>query len=93
MIKIGYFADGPWSHRALQKIVQSPDLDVSFIIPRFDSEDPVLREYANTLQVPFIIHENVNSPDFLEIVAPYSADIFVSMSFNQILKKDIIDRV
>lgn len=90
-MKIGYFADGPWSHRALEYIFSSSDLEIVFIVPRYDTRDPVLNEWAEKLCVPFILVDNVNSPEFLSSIKEYSPDLLVSMSFNQILKKEIID--
>ena len=30
-IKIGYFADGPWSHLAFEKIIKDPEIDVNLL--------------------------------------------------------------
>jgi methionyl-tRNA formyltransferase len=89
-MKIGYFADGVWSHRALDRILQTSWLEVSFIVARFDSPDPLLKEYAEKLKVPYFIHPDVNSPDFIAQIQKYSADLYVSMSFDQIFKTNII---
>ena len=32
MMKIGYFADGPWSHNAIQNIVDSELFKIVFIL-------------------------------------------------------------
>lgn len=90
-MRIGYFADGSWAHLALERLISEPNLGIVFIVPRYDSQDPVLRQYAEKLGVPFIVHPDVNSPEFIQLVKTYEADIFVSMSFNQILKRQIID--
>ena len=42
-MKIGYFADGPWSHLALEKIVAEDYLEIGFIVPRYKYQDPILR--------------------------------------------------
>ncbi|TWX54062.1 methionyl-tRNA formyltransferase [Colwellia hornerae] len=89
-MKIGYFADGPWSHEAIQLIIESKGLEISYIVPRFDTQDPVLKEWASKLGIPFIPCENVNSATFIEKINAFDADLLVSMSFNQILKKEII---
>ncbi|MGU3846326.1 methionyl-tRNA formyltransferase, partial [Vibrio diabolicus] len=60
-MKIGYFADGPWSHRAIELIAETDGLDFVFIVPRYDTQDPILREWADKLGVPFIPVENVNT--------------------------------
>jgi methionyl-tRNA formyltransferase len=90
-MKIGYFADGPWSHEAIQLISETSGLEIVYIVPRFDTQDPVLKEWAYKLGVPFLPCENVNSPEFIEKINRYDADLLVSMSFNQILKKEIIN--
>jgi len=89
-MRIGYFADGPWSHRALDKILADKKFSVDFICARFDSPDPKLRKLAEASGIPFLVHENVNSKDFREILGAFESDIFVSMSFNQIFKQDLI---
>ncbi len=38
-MKIGYIADGPWSHKALERIVSDNRLEISFIVPRYFSKD------------------------------------------------------
>lgn len=90
-LKVGYFADGPWSHTALETLLQRGLCEIAFIVPRFDSQDPVLKQYADRLSVPFIPQENVNDAEFITQLQGYGADLFVSMSFNQILRKEIID--
>ncbi len=90
-MKIGYFADGPWSHKALELISETAELEIVFIVPRFDTQDPVLREWADRLGVPFIPTENVNTLEFISVMGEFKPDLLVSMSFNQILRKDIID--
>ncbi len=89
-MKIGYFADGPWSHKALERIVSDERLEVAFIVPRYDSQDPILKDWADKLGVSFILLEDVNSKDSLNILKNFHAEVFVSMSFNQILKKEIL---
>lgn len=90
-MNIGYFADGPWSHQALELIAQTPGLNICFIVPRYDTQDPVLKQWAKKLDVPYIPHKNVNSDEFINSITEYDADLFISMSFNQILRRKIID--
>jgi len=89
-VKIGYFADGPWSHEAIKKIVADERFEIAFIVPRYDCQDPVLKEWAETLGIDFLPIQNVNQQDAIDELMAYEADLFVSMSFNQILKKDIL---
>ena len=89
-MKIGYFADGPWSHKALEKIVADDRFEISFIIPRADTHDSVLEEWAEKLSVDYLRFENVNDPDVIDSLAKYNSDLFISMSFNQILEPQIL---
>jgi methionyl-tRNA formyltransferase len=90
-MNIGYFADGPWSHEAIKLISETAGINISFIVPRYDTQDPVLKEWAEKLNVPYIPCRNVNSSEFIRDIKKYDADLFISMSFNQILKKEIIN--
>lgn len=92
-MRIGYFGDGPWASKALEQISSSGRHEIAFIVARFDHQDPVLKDWSVKLGVPFLVHPNVNSADFLHQLADYSSDILVSMSFNQIMKEEIIRSV
>ena len=88
-MKIGYFADGPWSHKAFEKISVLGDVQIKFICPRFDSTDLILKKYAENNNIPFLIHPNINSLEFLSKSDVKDCDLFVSMSFNQIFKRKL----
>jgi methionyl-tRNA formyltransferase len=86
-LRIGYFADGPWSHRALELLVADADIEVAFICARHSSPDQHLKERAGDLGIKFYVTENVNSESFINAISSYQCDLFVSMSFDQILRK------
>lgn len=88
---IGYFADGPWSHLAFQKIISDESIDVKFIVPRTDSLDTTLLNYSKEYHIPYHKGIRVNSEDFYQLASSYKCDLFVSMSFNQIFKARIIN--
>jgi len=90
-IRIGYFADGPWSHAAFKKIIADPRIEIDFICARFDSKDETLKGYCNEFGIDYIKHKNVNSSEFIGLVANYNSDLFVSMSFNQIFGKELMN--
>ena len=89
-LKIGYFADGIWSHNAFRKIIAHKDFHICFITPRFDSTDETLHNFAKTYNIPYIKAQNISSPEFLAQIESFECDIFVSMSFNQIFKEPLI---
>lgn len=90
-LKIGYFADGPWSHQALTKLLSDETLRVSFICARNDTVDTVLKAMAAENSLDFINHPKINSVEFLGLMKNYECDLFVSMSFNQIFRNDLIN--
>lgn len=91
IIKIGYFADGPWSHKAFDKIVSDKRFQIQFICVRYDSSDKILESLAQRHAIKMFRHPKVSSDQFLKSIEKYCCDIFVSMSFNQILKKRFIN--
>lgn len=90
-ITIGYFADGPWSHQALGKLILDSSIRVAFICARHDRPDPVLKEQAEIHRIAFFTHPKINADDFLRKIGNCGCDLFVSMSFNQIFRKRLIE--
>lgn len=90
-LNIGYFADGPWSHKTFDKLISDNQIKISFICVRFGSKDETLKNYAKKYSIDYLENKNVNSEGFISILKEYNCDLFVSMSFNQIFKNKIID--
>ena len=90
-MRIGYFADGKWGQNALQQIASMAGVGIAFVCLRFDTPDIVLKQMAEDKGIDVLLYPNVNSDDFLNRIASYEADLFVSMSFNQIFKPRLIN--
>ena len=45
-LNIGYFADGPWSHEAFNKLIIDNEISIRFICVRFDTQDVTLKQYC-----------------------------------------------
>lgn len=91
MLKIGYFADGPWSHEAFKKLIADKQIAIQFICVRYDTADNTLLNYCEYYKIPYLKHENINSEEFIQIVQRFDCDLLVSMSFNQIFRSKIIN--
>lgn len=91
MLKVGYFADGKWSHEAFKKLIVDKDVSFEFICVRFDSSDDTLLNYCKQYDIPYLKHPNINSPEFFLVLNQFDCDLYVSMSFNQIFKEPIIN--
>lgn len=88
-IKIGYFADGPWSHEGFKLLIQDISLDIVFIVPRTDTQDTTLKDLAHQHRIDYLTPVLINSDSFFEQAQAYNCDLFVSMSFNQIFRDRI----
>lgn len=89
--KIGYFADGPWSHLAFEKLISDDLIEICFIVPRSDTKDQTLLNYSINYSIDYLCPVKVNSDEFFEKASSYNCDLFVSMSFNQIFRDRIIN--
>lgn len=90
-MKIGYFADGPWAHKAFDKIIADDSIEIQFVTVRYNAQDAELIRRAEENKIPLELSKNVNSEAFIEKMKSYNTDLFVSMSFNQILKTEMIN--
>lgn len=88
-MRIGYFADGPWAHKAFEKIIKDKSIEIVFMTVRFDKRDNVLLSLAEKYNIPIELSNNINSQAFIDSIKKYQADVFVSMSFNQIFRGEI----
>ncbi len=91
MIKIGYFGDGPWAHKAFDKFISDESIEIKFVTVRFDSRDSVLMNLAEKHGIPIELSRDINSDEFLQRIKHYNVDLFVSMSFNQIFRTNTIN--
>lgn len=90
-IRIGYFADGPWSHKAFEMLIKDETIEILFIVPRSDTNDNTLKNLALRYKVDYLTPVRINSNEFIETAKSYNIDLFVSMSFNQIFKSLILN--
>lgn len=90
-MKIGYFADGIWAQRALLKIINDYSIKVMFIVGRYKKRDIELIKLAKEYNIPVELSDDVNSPEFISKMKNYNPDLFVSMSFDQIFKREMIN--
>lgn len=91
-MKIGYFGDGPWAYKAFDKIISDNSIEIQFITVRYDKRDAELIERAQRNHIPIELSDNINSQEFVGRMKRYNSDLFVSMSFNQIFKMEMINQ-
>lgn len=89
-MKLGYFADGPWGVQALRRILDDPGFQVAFLVVRYRSPDQRLRAMAAERALPLHEFPSVNAPEVTRYLAGLGCDLFVSMSFDQIFKAELL---
>ena len=87
-MKIGFFGDGPWSHKSLEILLFDQKYSVEFICVRFNNPDNFLIDKCRELGIALFIEKNINEISFQKRLKKYKCDLFVSMSFDQIFKKE-----
>ncbi len=86
-LRVGFFGDGEWAVKSLDWLVGSRDSEVVFVCLRHGSPDEALGETAARLGVPIIDLPDVNSASSVKTLTDYGCDVFVSMSFDQIMRR------
>lgn len=90
-LHIGYFADGLWAHEAFERFIKDKTIIIDFICLRFGNKDSVLCELAAQFQIQVFCVQNINDKDFIEKMRKINSDLFVSMSFDQIFKRELFE--
>ena len=90
-MKIGFFGDGPWSHKSLEILLFDQKYSVEFICVRFNNPDSFLIDKCRELGIALFIEKNINEISFQKKLKKFNCDLFVSMSFDQIFKKETFD--
>lgn len=49
MMRIGYFGDGPWAHKAFRKLNDDKTIEIAFVSVRYDKRDPVLLSWLRNI--------------------------------------------
>lgn len=88
-MKLVYFADGPWAQNGLEKMIESGHW-VKRIYLRHNRPDAILQSLAEKYGIEVDICANVNDPETIRSIQLLDADIGVSLSFNQIIKNELL---
>lgn len=89
--KIGIFGDGPWAQNTILQLIKNHELGIPVVVLRYNNPDKELQRIAHENNIDCLLSENVNSHEFIDKIKEYECDLFLSISFNQILKNSIIN--
>ena len=90
-MRIGFFGDGGWAHLALERLDALRAFEIAFVVARHQQPDEVLRDWASRLSIPFYAPPDVNANSFISEIERHGSEVNVSMSYDQILRKRIIE--
>ncbi|MDB9950654.1 formyltransferase family protein [Candidatus Thioglobus sp.] len=66
-------------------------IEVSFVCGRYKTRDIILEELCSKHNLKFFRIKNINSREFLEKIRKFNCELFISMSFDQIFREEIIE--
>jgi methionyl-tRNA formyltransferase len=89
-VKILFFGDGAWAADSLRRLVANPWTVLAVVLRRHPSSES-LEIAARDLGLPVLQPGNVNSPEFLEIVRSFAPDLNVSVSYDQIVRRPLLE--
>ncbi len=89
-MRILFFGDGAWSTNSLQRLVQEK-WQLLGVVVRAKPSASTLLEAAESLGLPIFQPAKVNDPDFVTQVAALRPDLNLSVSYDQILRRPILN--
>lgn len=89
-MKILYMGDGKWGKLSLSALLKAGENIVGVVI-RTNPSDKKCSILAKKNNIPLFQPDNINSDSFFEILKELDPDLIVSMSYDQILRKRLIN--
>lgn len=89
-MKILYFGDASWGARALEEVVARGHR-VLGVVQRVNPTDGEVAATAQKLGLPLYQPQRCNATEFLEVIRQLGPDINLSVSYDQILRRPILD--
>jgi len=90
MLRIIYFGDGIWATNTLEKLLDEGH-QVQAVILRREPSDNTLAKLAHSAGISVHSPDRVNAPEFVDWVRSPQPDLNISMSYDQILRRAIIE--
>lgn len=89
-MRLLFFGDGSWATQSLQRLARE-GWDLLGVVTRLKPSDPTLLESARALGLPIFQPKKVNGAKFLAKVAALCPDLNLSVSYDQILRRPILE--
>tara|TARA_B100000035_G_scaffold187309_1_gene159826 strand:+ start:775 stop:1725 length:951 start_codon:yes stop_codon:yes gene_type:complete len=88
--KVGFFGRDKWGVEVLNEINRSKNLEIVFVVTN-SYGDKLIENYCKQKKLKVFFPQNVNQSSFIRKLKKFNADIFISMSYQQIFKKRILN--
>lgn len=92
-INIGFFGDKKWAYNSLLLILRCKNIQVKFVCLRKNMPDYNLAKLAKKKKIKSFIFDDINSDHNFNIIKSYNLDLIVSVSYDQIFRKRLIDHL
>lgn len=89
-MRILYFGDGEWATNSLLRLIQDGH-ELLGVVLRVSPTDPGLRLESEQLRLPIFQPQQVNDKEFVDQVMALKPDVNLSCSYNQILRRPILE--
>lgn len=86
---IGIFADGKWGLLSIKLFLKNKNFNIQFVCLR-EKPDLIIYKFCKKNKLKTFIFKNVNSRESYKILKKQKCEIFLSISYDQIFKKNII---
>jgi len=89
-MRLLFFGDGTWATQSLLRLAQE-GWELLGVVTRVEPSDPELLESAQALGLPLFQPTKVNTPEFVAQVTALRPDLNLSVSYDQILHRPILE--
>ena len=88
--RIALFGDGPWAARSLELLAER-GYPIAGVIERVKPSDTSTADVSRALGVPLLRPAKASAPEFVRELSEMGPELGLSISYNQILRRPVLD--
>lgn len=89
-MRLLFFADGEWGVKTLAKVYNS-GYEIGGVVVRYKSRDGLVEAWTENNNLPLFKFRNINSEEAYTKLKALSPDVIVSIAYDQILERRLLD--
>ncbi|OIQ12542.1 methionyl-tRNA formyltransferase [Neomoorella thermoacetica] len=89
-MRVLFFADGEWGAKTLAKVYKS-GYEIAGVVVRYKSRDGLVEDWTKNNNLPLFKFKKINSEEAYTKLKALSPDVIVSIAYDQILKRRLLD--